>query len=82
MNTKPYQSINCDFYDRLEEAATLKKECIIDFFDAKMEEHQVVNRIKNLFTRNKEEFMELENGTLIRLDQIIAINGEKLTNAC
>lgn len=80
MISNNYEPIDCNFYDLLEAAATLKKECIIDFFNAKFQEQQILSRIKNLFTENKEEYMELENGTLIRLDKIIAVNGKKLPN--
>jgi Rho-binding antiterminator len=82
MISNNYEPIDCNFYDLLEAAATLKKECIIEFFNTEFREEQVVSRIKNLFTDNKVEYMELENGMLIRLDKIIALNGEKLPNAC
>ncbi len=82
MISNNYEPIDCNFYDLLEAAATLKKECIIDFFNAEFREQQILSRIKNLFTENKEEYMELENDTLIRLDKIIAVNGKKLPNVC
>ncbi len=82
MISNNYEPIDCNFYDLLEAAATLKKNCIIEFFNTEFIEEQVVSRIKNLFTENKVEYMELENGMIIRLDNIIALNGKKLPNAC
>ncbi|MEM9885109.1 MAG: hypothetical protein AAF849_04390 [Bacteroidota bacterium] len=82
MKTSTYKAISCDFYDILEASATLKKECIINFFNANGEEQQLVSRIINLFTKDKEEFMELEHRELIRLDRIISVDGVLLPTAC
>jgi len=82
MITRDYQPISCNFYDILEAAATLKKECIIKMINADNQEEQIVSRIKNLFTKEKKEFMELENGRIIRLDQLVMVDGEILKNYC
>lgn len=82
MKTRDYQPISCNFYDILEAAATLKKECIIKIINTDNQEEQIVSRITNLFTREKGEFMELENGRIIRLDQLVMVDGEILKNYC
>lgn len=82
MKTSDYQPISCDFYDILEESATLKKRSIIHFYNTDWQEEQIVSRITNLFTKEKEEFVELENGEIIRLDHLISVDGKELTKAC
>jgi len=82
MKTSDYQPISCDFYDILEESATLKKRSIIHFYNTDQQEEQIVSRIKNLFTKEKEEFMELENGRTIRLDRLISVDGKPLDKVC
>jgi Rho-binding antiterminator len=76
-----YQPIDCNFYDILE--ATAVKKSIAEIVFATEGVHQTVNsRILNLFTKNKEEFMVLENDLTIRLDQIVSVNGEVLKGFC
>ncbi|MEL6942080.1 MAG: hypothetical protein AAFO82_05375 [Bacteroidota bacterium] len=82
MKSNDYQPISCDFYDLLEESVTLKKKSIIHFYNTDYQEEQIVSRIINLFTKQKEEFLELENGQLIRLDQLISVDGKLLSKVC
>ena len=82
MKTSDYQPISCDFYDVLEESATLRKRSIIHFYNTEWQEKQIVSRIVNLFTKEKEEFMELENGQILRLDRLISVDGKLLTKVC
>jgi Rho-binding antiterminator len=79
---KPYSPISCSFYDELEAAATRRELVIVDFWGADNTQQQTQSFIKNLYTKSKEEFVELENNTTIRLDQIIAINGKSPVNYC
>ncbi|NJL76766.1 MAG: hypothetical protein HC892_18850 [Saprospiraceae bacterium] len=82
MKHQIYQPINCDFYDTLEEYATLKKLGSIRFYDAHAQVQEVRTRIQNLFTKDKEEFMELESGITIRLDQLIALDEQLVPTSC
>lgn len=82
MKTGDYQPISCNFYDILEESATLRKRSIIHFYNTNWQEEQIVSRIINLFTKEKEEFMELENDKIIRLDHLISVDGKLLTKVC
>ena len=78
---KPYTPINCSQYDFLESLATLKKVCLIQYMVA--DEILVVeDKIKTLITKNKEEFLILEKGSEIRLDNIISINGKNFNGIC
>ncbi|MEM8525015.1 MAG: hypothetical protein AAGG68_10245 [Bacteroidota bacterium] len=82
MKTSDYQPISCDFYDVLEASATLKKKSIIYFYNIDWQEQQIVSRIKNLFTKEKEEFVELASGEIIRLDHLISVDGKVLSKVC
>lgn len=67
-----YHPINCSYYDELEAIATLKKVVTIVYIDEQGEQVDATTRITNLFTRNKEEFMVLENGIQFRLDRLVS----------
>lgn len=80
-NAQPYIPISCSFYDYLEEAATLKKVAIIDYFENGIPT-KIESWIKTLFIKDKIEFMMLENGQSIRLDHLIRFNGKALPKSC
>jgi Rho-binding antiterminator len=76
-----YQPIDCNFYDILEATAVKKAVAEIEF-STEVGNQIIQSRILNLFTKNKEEFMVLENDLTIRLDQIVSVNGEELKGFC
>lgn len=78
----PYQPISCSFYDELEALATLKQNCTIVYKDTEGQEKTIQSKILNLYTREKVEYMTLENECSIRLDQLISIDGKILKNYC
>ena len=71
-----YLPINCSYYDELEAIATLKKVVTIIYRDEQEKEVSAATRIINLYTRNKEEFMVLENGVQFRLDRLVSADGK------
>ncbi len=71
-----YLPINCSYYDELEAIATLKKVVTIVYCDEQGGEVNATTRITNLFTRQKEEFMVLENGIQFRLDRLVSADGK------
>jgi Rho-binding antiterminator len=75
--TSPYQPIDCNFYDILLERATLRHPARIRYL-AGGGPDEVVALIEDVYTQNKEEFMRLHTGQLIRLDQLIAVDGVPL----
>lgn len=79
---QPYQPISCDFYDELEAYATQKRVVTVEFEtpDGYMRHCEV--RIVNLETRNKEEFVHLDNGLEIRLDFIHSVDGNLMPDHC
>ena len=78
---KAYQPISCDFYDELELRALRQKECQIVYLDPQGNQQEVIARIKDLQTRDREEFMLLSTGIEFRLDRLISIDG-KLNGVC
>jgi Rho-binding antiterminator len=78
----PYRPISCNFYDELELAAMRKKPVTIRFLDASGHERSLQAVIQNLYSVSGEEFMLLDTGEPIRLDQLISINDKMLQNYC
>lgn len=82
MDRKPiYVPINCSFYDYLEEAATLRASSIIEHSENDSI-IKVESKINTLFIEDKVEYMKLENGQSIRLDNLISFNGRPLPKSC
>lgn len=78
MNTHPstYAPILCEFHDRLEAIATTRKPVLITFTDATGTVQQRVATISDVYTRNGAEYLATGSGETIRLDHIIAADGE------
>ena len=76
-----YTPISCSFYDRLEEAATIKKEVELQFA-LNGQRQKISTVIKNLLIRDKVEYMLLADGKEIRLDSIRSLDGVELQNHC
>lgn len=75
--SKPYKPISCDFHELLLAKATLKERCYI-VYTSSAEEIKIESIIIDVYTKSGEEFMLLENGTIIRLDHIISLNDTHL----
>jgi Rho-binding antiterminator len=65
-----YRPVSCDFHDQLEELATLKKTCLVRYGNEAGEAFEVIGRIADIFTKDKEEFLKMSDGQIIRLDHI------------
>lgn len=79
---KIYQPIDCDYYDRLEAWATMHTVCLLVFRDEQGVEQTVSGRIEDLYALNKVEYLRMDNGLLIRLDQLLSVNGTPLPGVC
>ena len=77
-----YIPISCNFYDELELWAIRKTNCKIVYLNDTNERQTIEGVIKNLFTKEKIEFLLLENGFQLRLDQLVSVNDKILPNAC
>jgi Rho-binding antiterminator len=82
MTNTSYTPINCDSYDILLANATLKKKCTILHIDIAGNTLQTEAIIVDVYTKAKEEFVQLDNGVVIRLDKIISVDGETIYKNC
>jgi len=71
---QPYQPIDCNYYDRLEAWATLRTVCRILYRDENEQQKEVSAIIEDVYTALKVEYMRLDNGLVIRLDKLVAVN--------
>ncbi len=79
---KQYQPIDCNYYDRLEAWATMQTLCVLAFRDEEGLPREVSARITNLYTLNKAEYLQLDNGLVVRLDRLLSVNGIPLPGVC
>lgn len=79
---KAYQPISCDFHSELELRALRQQPVEIVFLTANDQPATVNAPIKDLYTRNGEEFLLLPNGNEIRLDQLVSVDGLLLAGYC
>ena len=79
---KKYIPIDCNFYDEIELRALRKSKCTVIYLNEKEESTTVVGIIKNVFSKNKEEFLEMENGLIFRLDKLVSIDGKVVPGSC
>jgi len=74
MNEKlKYKPIACSLHDLLLEKATLGTISRIKFTKDRVQ-HIVNAKIIDVYSKNKAEFMQLDNGKVVRLDTIISID--------
>ena len=74
-----YVPIDCGFYDRLEAWATLRENVRIKQLD---QEALIEGVIKDLYIREKVEYLQLDTGKEVRLDTIESVNDIILTDSC
>lgn len=73
-----YRPIKCDYYDELEAWATTKAHLDIVYTNAEGRTGETAGLIKDLYVREHVEYLAMDNGTEIRLDDIQTINGRKM----
>jgi Rho-binding antiterminator len=79
---QPYQPINCSFYDELEILAMRKRKVTVEFRDEDNQDTSAEDVIVDVYSRNKEEFLKLRGGQIIRLDRLIRVDGKSLPGSC
>jgi len=67
-----YQRVSCSVFDRYESLAVSKKIIRVIYFDEKEHEQKVEGFIKNIFSENGAEFLQI-NHAKIRLDKIKSV---------
>jgi len=82
MNTQPhaYHPISCEFHDRLEDLATLRKTVRIGYRDGSDVHAYRDAVITDVFARGGEEFLVLDADTHVRLDRLIEVDGARLAD--
>ena len=71
---KPYQPINCNFYDILEATAVKRKTVSIVIIEDNIQK-TIESKIIDLYAKDSIEYMIMENDKTIRLDQIVSVDG-------
>lgn len=72
---KKYKPINCSFHDVLLEKATFRKRIVIVYNEIDGTQKEGNNIIKDVYTKNSEEFILLDDAKIIRLDHIVSVDG-------
>ncbi|MGA7953753.1 MAG: hypothetical protein WCA07_09565 [Gloeobacterales cyanobacterium] len=75
-----YVLVSCDFHDHLEEWSTLRQTCQITYRDANNDLIEVQGLIVDIYAADKADFLKLNNGTIIRLDKIVSVNGKQASS--
>ncbi len=76
MLSKEYIPIDCDFHDILLDRITRKKQVFIKYSTNGVTPIRSKHLLlKDVFTKQKQEFLVMENDETIRLDQIVSIDG-------
>jgi len=76
-----YIPLACGLYDRLESVSVLRKVCEIKYFTEGGETLTVTQKIIDIKSENKTEYLVLEDKTAIRLDRIISVDGEPFSGS-
>jgi len=69
-----YVPIDCNYYDRILDVITKKAVAELEFINEAGAKEFFLGRFLDVYTKTEEEFLSLENGTIIRLDAIVSIN--------
>ena len=79
MEQKIYRPVSCAFYDELTLLALRKKQVSIAYLDSDGHVVHTADVIADIFTKKKKEYVVLNDGTQIRLDDIISLEGKPST---
>lgn len=79
---KNYRPISCDFHSELELFALRQQPVEITYLLVGGQQATICEAIKDLITRNGEEFLLLPDGNEIRLDHLVSVGGKVLATYC
>lgn len=68
-----YTPVSCDLYDKLEAMATLHRTGQITYRSESGETVEVSDEIVDVYARGGADYCRLSQGTVIRLDRLVAI---------
>lgn len=80
--TKEYKPIACGLYDELELRALRKSKIILSYKNDNKNILTIECVIADLFSTDKIEYMKTDKGMLIRLDDIIELDGIPFNKSC
>lgn len=75
-----YTPVSCDFQDELEAIATLRQTCRIIYHIDTDTTSEIEGRIVDIYASNHADYVKLEEGTVIRLDQIVSVNDKRVAS--
>lgn len=76
----PYIPVSCEFHDRLEDLATVRKQAAISYLDDDGAEQQRSAVIKDVYAREGADYLLLSTGETVRLDRLVEADGYKLAD--
>ncbi len=79
---KEYKPIACGLYDELELRALRKNKINLVFRNSLNEVEIIDCVIADLFSNNKVEYLKTDDGTIIRLDEIIELDNILFNKSC
>ncbi len=79
---KEYNPIACGLHDELELRALRKSKVVLSYNDDKNAVKTVECTITNIYSKDKVEYLNTDNGLLIRLDDIIELDGILFNKSC
>ena len=74
-----YTPVSCTFHDELEAIATMRQPCRIVYRTEAGTPAEISGRIVDVYAAHRAEYVKLEDGTIIRLDQITSVNNTPVT---
>lgn len=75
-----YIPVSCEFHDRLEDLATLRKQAAVSYLDEDGAPQQRSAVIKDVFARDGADYLTLSSGETLRLDRLVEVDGYKLAD--
>lgn len=79
---KKYVPIDCNFYDEIEILAMRKNKTTVIYLSENDVPTTIEGIIKNVYAKNKEEFLEMESGLIFRLDRLVSLDGKIVPGSC
>jgi len=78
-----YTPINCSFYDELEALATKHQSCTLVYrIEPDTPPITYQGTIKDLYIRDKMEYLQLTDGFELRLDALLSVDNKEMRNYC
>jgi Rho-binding antiterminator len=75
-----YQPVNCEFHDVIEACATLRKQVAILVENTDGTHRAIQAIISDVFARDGVEYLKTHCEELIRLDELLAVDGHEIRN--